>query len=293
MAVHGSPGCDGWRDRPSRTTTSGRCRCGVSAADGTLGNIIDIDPSIPINSGSPPQATYEKAAMAVDADGSAWVAWTHRGSDVPPTMRLRRIAPDSSTGPPFELGPGERDVRIDGPVSITVGGGRTTVAWGPLESDTLVRQATVGGPIGVTRRLGPDTSGGAALATGSEGTVTAVWTRGMDRSIVEGRRIAPDGRLGPVTRLSPTPLTLTVQRLPGVRGRCLRSLRAPVRLVIAPPDRLRSLRVVLDSRTLRRTRATKLTVRVARLRPGRHRLRVIAETLGARATETRTFRGCG
>jgi hypothetical protein len=84
-------------------------------------------------------------------------------------------------------------------------------------------------------------------------------------------------------------------RVTGVpRRRCVaRAFSARVRVADASP--LRRVRVRLDGRLLRRTRATRFEVRVraGRLRAGRHRLSVVArDAVGNRARRTVRFRRC-
>jgi hypothetical protein len=74
-----------------------------------------------------------------------------------------------------------------------------------------------------------------------------------------------------------------------------RTLTVPIRVSVARGDKLKSVEVTLDGRTIRRTRRSRFNLRlnVRRLRSGRHRLGVTAtgSASGSR-TATRTFRRC-
>ena len=114
---------------------------------------------------------------------------------------------------------------------------------------------------------------------------------GSISGFTDGRRIMPDDRLGPETRLTHAPATLSIGRL---ARPCVRSLRVPVRATVARPDSLRTIHIRLDGRLIRRTHATALTVRVPanKLRAGRHRLTVAAQTETGWVTTTRNFTTC-
>jgi hypothetical protein len=83
----------------------------------------------------------------------------------------------------------------------------------------------------------------------------------------------------------------------GVRGTGKRCVRRSfvVRIRARDPSGVRRVRVYLDRRELRSSRSSRLRVRVpGRLRPGRHRLTVIArDTAGNRSRRSVRFGRCG
>jgi pimeloyl-ACP methyl ester carboxylesterase len=99
----------------------------------------------------------------------------------------------------------------------------------------------------------------------------------------------------PTARPTPAPAA-PLLHVRGLRHRrCVRH-RLTLRIRVDQPDSLLRLRVLLDGRRIKRTRRAKLTVRVSakRLRPGKHRVAVIAR--GTAGTESRShgsFTRCG
>jgi hypothetical protein len=96
----------------------------------------------------------------------------------------------------------------------------------------------------------------------------------------------------PCTRTA-TPPRIVLARTPH-RG-CV-SRRLDVRVRVAAGSPLQQVRLLLDGRQLRTTRANRFTaaVRLQKLRPGRHLLTVTAQdSAGQRARERMAFRRCG
>jgi acyl-CoA thioesterase I len=86
---------------------------------------------------------------------------------------------------------------------------------------------------------------------------------------------------------------IAIRGLRGTGKRCVRRSFV-VRIRARDPSGVRRVRVYLDRRRLRSSRASRLRVRVpGRLRPGRHRLTVIArDTAGNRSRRSVRFRRC-
>lgn len=133
-------------------------------------------------------------------------------------------------------------------------------------------------------------------ANGSDPTPLAAALRVTDRN-ADWQRIVPPP---PPTITTPsTPAATRDTRRPrvsvaAVRGcSASRRLRVPVR--IAERGGIRSVTVTLDGRRIARTRKTRftLTINARRLRPGRHRLRIVAvDASGNRTTVNRTIARC-
>ncbi|HEX8104161.1 MAG TPA: hypothetical protein VF533_16200 [Solirubrobacteraceae bacterium] len=150
-------------------------------------------------------------AVAADGSGNALYVWNRLGD--PGAIQIRRRAADGALGAVQTVssagGYASRpDVALDGP-------GNAVIVWSGSSGDTSVptvikaRRRSAAGVLGPVMSLSPaaDEVGEARVAIDSSGGALAVWSRtdgdGEARhGVVELRRIAPNGTLGPVTPVS-------------------------------------------------------------------------------------------
>jgi hypothetical protein len=164
-------------------------------ADGTLGPVRELDADT--------YATWGPA-VAMGPDGTAVTAW-HRldGDGAREVVLTRRIAPDGPIEAKRRLWTGR--LSYEAPRVAAGPGGRALVVWTTLGEELRARRVDAGAALGPVLALTKGATGvlGPSVAMGAGGATTVVWGRAAGRGYsVEARRIASNGRLGPLKTLA-------------------------------------------------------------------------------------------
>jgi hypothetical protein len=166
----------------------------------------------PTASLSAPGAAAAYPRVVVDPSGRATVVWKRSVTVDSALVQARRIAADGSLGPILDLsGPA---ATIGGPEADLTGSGTVVVVWtasdagSPRPVRVQARRIAAGGTVGPLLepfRGGPPPqffAGSAQVGGDALDNATVVWSRLNDTTagsiLVEARRIAADGGLGPV-----------------------------------------------------------------------------------------------
>jgi hypothetical protein len=165
-------------------------------ADGTLGPIHDL------SAGG--QSAFAPR-IAIDATGKATAVW-RRSNGTNTIIQARRIGADGTLGATQDLSaPGQQ--AFNPRVALDAAGNATAVWYRNNGANTIAqaRRIAADGTLGATQDLsapGQDAFD-ADVAVDPAGNATAVWGRfNGTNSVLQGRRIAPGGSLGPTEDLS-------------------------------------------------------------------------------------------
>jgi hypothetical protein len=172
-------------------------------ADGSLTPIQEIARRVPAR-----QVPDVGDDVAVDSLGNAYFVWRTYVNGAA-RVRARVLSADGTLGPTRTLRTIDRRALPDDPM-VAAGSGGAVFAWSSFinnQGDLMeARAMSASGRLGPVRTVGPGAASESDMGVDSQGRATFVWrdwARQEDDGLAEFTRVmAPDGKLGPVRRVS-------------------------------------------------------------------------------------------